>query len=63
MSGRSAGPRSALARELKLTEDDVRAEHLEEINVPAHIAYMLGVVGGATVLMIALMFVLGGTGA
>ena len=52
-----------MARELQLTEDDVRAERLREINVLANVADMLGVVGGAMVLMIALMFQFGGTSA
>ena len=52
--------RSSTARELRLTEDDVRQEHGREVNVPAHWLYMLGVIGGGFVLMLALMVVLGG---
>ena len=56
-------PRSTTARELKITEEDVREEHLRSVNVPAHWLYMVGVVGGAFLLMIALMAVLGAVGA
>ena len=56
-------PRSSTARELTITEDDVREEHLRSVNVPAHWLYMTGVVGGAFVLMVALMVILGGAGA
>ena len=55
-------PRSSTAKELKITEDDVREEHLRSVNVPAHWLYMVGVVGGAFVLMLALMALLGGVG-
>ena len=55
-------PRSSTAKELKITEDDVRQAHLRSVNVPAHWLYMVGVVGGAFVLMLALMALLGGVG-
>jgi hypothetical protein len=42
------------------TEDDVRAEHLAEVHVAAHWAYIVGVVAGGFVLMVALMALLGG---
>ena len=46
------------ARELKVTEDDVRQEHLEAVNVPRHWLYLIAVIGGAFALMLALMLVL-----
>ena len=42
----------AKANEKTLSEDDVRAEHLGEVNVPAHWAYLLAVLIGGTILMI-----------
>jgi len=44
--------------ELDLTEDDVREEHLAEVNQPAHWLYLFGVLGIGLVLMIALIAVL-----
>jgi hypothetical protein len=48
--------------EKTVTEVRVRNEHQKEVNVPAHWAYLLGVIGGALVLMLALIAVLGATG-
>lgn len=48
--------------ELKISEDDVREEHLSSINVPAHWAYLFGVLLGAFVLMLGLIALLGATG-
>jgi hypothetical protein len=43
------------------TEDQVRAEHLREVNVTAHWLYIVGVLGSGFVAMMALMWVLGGS--
>ena len=45
--------------ERDLTEDDVRREHLAAVSTPAHWAYLFGVIGGAFVLMVALLALLG----
>ena len=50
----------AKVTEKTLTEDDVRAEHLGEVNEPAHWAYLLAVLVGGTVLMIVLIGLLAG---
>ena len=42
-------------------EDKVRSEHLEEVNVRAHWAYLFGVLVGGFLLMVALIALLGGT--
>jgi hypothetical protein len=39
----------------------VQEEHLREVNVPAHWAYLLGVLAGGTVLMLGLIALLGGS--
>ena len=46
------------AHELKLTEEDVRQEHLEAVSVARHTLYLVGVIGGGLVLMLALMVLL-----
>ena len=46
--------------ERTLSEDDVRAEHLDEVNEPAHWAYLFAVLIGGSVLMILLIAALGG---
>jgi hypothetical protein len=46
------------AKEKSLTEDEVRAEHISEVNVPAHWAYLFAVLIGGTILMIALIALL-----
>jgi hypothetical protein len=48
--------------ELDLTEDDVRDEHLAEVNQPAHWLYLFGVLGLGVVLMIGLIAALGAGG-
>jgi hypothetical protein len=53
--------RGSQARELKITEDDVRAEHDGAVHVRLHWLYLVAVVGGGLLLMMRLMFVLGGT--
>ena len=47
-------------KETTLTEDDVRVEHLTEVNEPAHWAYLFAVLIGGTVLMILLIALLAG---
>ena len=47
--------------ELKITEDQVREEHLDEVNVGAHWAYLFAVLLGGTLLMIGLIAFLGTT--
>ena len=47
--------------ELDLTEDDVRDEHLHAVRQPAQWAYLLGVLGAGTLLMLALIAVLDAT--
>jgi hypothetical protein len=47
-------------RERTVTEEQVRAEHLREVNVRAHWLYIGGVLGGGFALMLALLWVLGG---
>ncbi len=46
--------------ERDLTEDDVRREHLAAVNTAAHWAYLFGVLGGAFILMVGLIALLGG---
>jgi hypothetical protein len=46
--------------ERELTEEHVREEHLRAVNVPAHWAYLFGVLLGGFVVMILLIAVLGG---
>ena len=48
--------------EKTVSEDDVREEHLKEVNVPAHWTYLFGVLAGGFVVMIALIAMLGGNG-
>ena len=47
--------------ELDVNEDRVQSEHLEEVNVGAHWAYLFGVLLGGFLLMVALIALLGGT--
>ena len=46
--------------ELTLTEDQVRQEHLAEVNEPAHWAYLFSVLIGGTILMILLIALVSG---
>jgi hypothetical protein len=48
-------------RELRLTEDDIRAEHVRSVNVLAHWTYLFAVLGGGLVLMVLLLVALSGT--
>jgi hypothetical protein len=50
----------AKKNEAQLTEDDVRNEVMDAVNVGAHWAYLFGVLGGGFLLMVALIAVLGG---
>jgi hypothetical protein len=51
-----------LRRELKVTEDDVREEHLREVNATAQWLYLGSVLAGGFLLMIGLIALLGSTG-
>ena len=44
-----------------MSEDKVREEHLQAVNVPAHWAYLFGVLGVGMVLMVVLIAILGGS--
>jgi hypothetical protein len=48
-------------RELALTEDDIREEHLNAVNVPVHWAYLFAVLGGGFLLMVLLLVALSAT--
>jgi hypothetical protein len=50
----------AKANEKTLSEDDVRAEHVGEVNVPAHWAYLFAVLVGGTILMILMIALMAG---
>jgi hypothetical protein len=43
----------------KITEVKVRNEHLREVNLPAHWAYLFGVLIGGLLLMVLLIALLG----
>jgi hypothetical protein len=45
--------------EASIQEEDVRDQTMREVNVPVHWAYLLGVIGGGTALMIGLIALLG----
>jgi hypothetical protein len=47
--------------ERTITEDQVRTEHLREVNVRAHWTYIAAVLGGGFILMLALLWLLGGS--
>jgi hypothetical protein len=47
-------------KETTITEEQVRSEHMKEVNQAAHWAYALGVVAISFILMLALMAVLSG---
>ena len=49
-----------MSKEESLTEDDVRDEHMKAVNVPAHWAYLFGVLLGGLVLMLLLIAVISG---
>ncbi len=45
-----------------ISEADVRKEHLKTVHVPAHWAYLFGVLLGGLVLMVALIAAMGSGG-
>ena len=47
--------------ELKMSEDKVREEHLSEVNVGGHWAYLFAVLIGGSLLMVGLIGLLGTT--
>ena len=47
--------------ELDVNEDEVRSEHLEEVNAGAQWLYLFGVLLGGFLLMLALIALLGAT--
>jgi len=48
--------------ERNLSEEDVRQEHLAEVNQRAHWLFLFAVLGGGTLLMLGLIALLGGSG-
>jgi hypothetical protein len=48
--------------ERTIREEDVRREHLDEVRVDLHWAYLAGVLLGAFLLMVGLIAVLGAAG-
>jgi hypothetical protein len=44
-----------MSDETEIQEDDIRAEHLREVSVPLHWAYLFGLLGGSFVLMLLLI--------
>ena len=48
--------------ERTISDQDVWQEHLSEVNVPLHWAYLVGVIMGALLLMIGLLAFLGAAG-
>ena len=48
--------------ETKITQDDVEKEHLRDVKAGAQAAYLLTVIVGSFVLMVAFIAVLGATG-
>jgi hypothetical protein len=48
--------------EREITEEDVRAEHLEEVDERTHWAYLIAVFAVGTALMLALIGLLGAQG-
>jgi hypothetical protein len=49
--------------EQTVTEEKIRNEHMKEVNVGAHWAYLIGVLAGAFILMVGLIAILGMMGA
>ena len=50
-----------MSDELEITEDEVRVEHLQEVNQVAHWAYLFGVLGAGSLAMVLLIAFLGST--
>ena len=46
--------------EREISEEDVRSEHLDAVNMAAHWAYLFAVLIGAFLLMVLLIAILGG---
>lgn len=46
--------------ERTMTENQVRAEHLRDVNVRAHWLYVATVLGFGSILMLGLLWILGG---
>ena len=53
---------SARKDETSLTEEDIYKEHQRTVKPMAHWAYLLGVLGGGLVLMVAFIGLLGASG-
>jgi hypothetical protein len=51
-----------VTNEAEMTEEKVRKEHLDAVNVPAHWAYLFAVLVGSFVLMVLLIALIGGGG-
>ncbi len=51
-----------MTNEAEMTEEKVRKEHLDAVNVPAHWAYLFAVLVGSFVLMVLLIALIGGGG-
>lgn len=45
-----------------LEAEDVRREHLDKVDARAHVLYLAGVLGGATLLMLLLLVILDALG-
>ncbi len=48
--------------EAEMTEEEVYREHLSSVNVPAHWAYLIGVLVGGFLLMVLLIALIAGGG-
>ena len=48
-----------MSKELTLSEDDVRKEHLKEVNTAAHWTYLSAVLGGGLLVMLMVIAILG----
>jgi hypothetical protein len=48
-----------MSKELTLSEDDVREEHLKEVNTAAHWTYLFAALGGGFIVMLVVIAILG----
>jgi hypothetical protein len=48
-----------MSKDLTLSEDDVRNEHLKEVNPAAHWTYLFAVLGGGLIVMLVVIAILG----
>ncbi len=48
-----------MSKELTLTEEDVRKEHLKEVSTAVHWTYLLAVLGGGLLVMLVVIAILG----